>query len=520
MHGEMAENFEPKVWWLVLGMNDLSRMHCSEEVTVIGILRVVEEILKNRPNARVVINSLLPMVYSRGGQYALIHDYQDSLGELGNRLRDRTRYDPTKETDAVNDEKEGWRRKRQRQRRLRAREAEKNDNDDAEEETRFETEVRKKEGKREDASDHAVLDAEAHKTRKYNLISGFLPRHHARKLPPLWTAAYAVNKELKAFADKNSNVDFFDATPVFATELSKAGKYELLSTLISARGHPTPAGFAKWEDAMMVRLDSIISAMKQDHPELFPVLYRGNDDSTGVPNVTNHPGFGFEHDAPPEVGMRFPVADDQEEEGDAESKKSDEVETPKSKESDEGSDDGDGDDDGDEDSKEKSDEAPGDGDGEGTGDGANGGTTDGGEDGNGEGGDQDQSPSTESQAKDAEGENSEEVDASEAGADESPPSGVNPQPQESENDATKTESAEQGDQEPDPSKNADGSDAPPPDEGGGAEEGADAAGGGAAETPESSPESDPQQQEEEPPAQPSDGESQPQEDEKPSEPQQ
>ena len=62
LHDEMPHDFNPKVWWLVLGMNDLTRMQCSEEIVVLGILRVVEEILLRKPDAKIVINSLLPMV--------------------------------------------------------------------------------------------------------------------------------------------------------------------------------------------------------------------------------------------------------------------------------------------------------------------------------------------------------------------------------------------------------------------------------------------------------------------------
>ena len=43
-------------------MNDLTRMQCSEEIVVLGILRVVEEIRLRKPDAKIVVNSLLPMI--------------------------------------------------------------------------------------------------------------------------------------------------------------------------------------------------------------------------------------------------------------------------------------------------------------------------------------------------------------------------------------------------------------------------------------------------------------------------
>ena len=61
MNGENPFGLEPKVWWIHVGINDLSMKGCSEEVVLLGILRVVEEIQTTRPNAKIVINSILPV---------------------------------------------------------------------------------------------------------------------------------------------------------------------------------------------------------------------------------------------------------------------------------------------------------------------------------------------------------------------------------------------------------------------------------------------------------------------------
>ena len=79
LHGEMPDWLQPQVWWVSLGMNDLGRMQCSEQVVVIGILRVVEEILEQRPHAHVVVNSMLPMADLRGDVYPKATDYQDAF---------------------------------------------------------------------------------------------------------------------------------------------------------------------------------------------------------------------------------------------------------------------------------------------------------------------------------------------------------------------------------------------------------------------------------------------------------
>lgn len=67
MNGEMPYGLTPKVWWLGLGINDLSRTGCSEEVVLLGVLRVVEEIQLQHPDDIVVINSLLPVQRNMDG---------------------------------------------------------------------------------------------------------------------------------------------------------------------------------------------------------------------------------------------------------------------------------------------------------------------------------------------------------------------------------------------------------------------------------------------------------------------
>merc|ERR1712183_589758 len=41
---------------------------CSEEVVLLGILRVIEEIQEMRPDAKIIVNSILPMTSDRNGK--------------------------------------------------------------------------------------------------------------------------------------------------------------------------------------------------------------------------------------------------------------------------------------------------------------------------------------------------------------------------------------------------------------------------------------------------------------------
>ncbi len=63
-HEEFAA-LRPKVWWINIGHNDLFSTNCSEEITIMGILRIVEELLMRNDDANIVINSLLPVAMQK-----------------------------------------------------------------------------------------------------------------------------------------------------------------------------------------------------------------------------------------------------------------------------------------------------------------------------------------------------------------------------------------------------------------------------------------------------------------------
>jgi len=66
----MPLSLQSKVYWVLIGTNDflynktLTKL-CSDEVVLMGILRVIEELRMLRPNSILVVNGLLP----RSGQY-------------------------------------------------------------------------------------------------------------------------------------------------------------------------------------------------------------------------------------------------------------------------------------------------------------------------------------------------------------------------------------------------------------------------------------------------------------------
>lgn len=62
-NGEMDISPQPSLWWVLIGTNDVAA-GCKVEYITAGIIKIVELIREERPQATVVINSLLPR--SRG----------------------------------------------------------------------------------------------------------------------------------------------------------------------------------------------------------------------------------------------------------------------------------------------------------------------------------------------------------------------------------------------------------------------------------------------------------------------
>lgn len=54
-------DLKPKVWWINIGINDILSTNCSEEIALMGILRIVEELIFRSDGATIVINSILPV---------------------------------------------------------------------------------------------------------------------------------------------------------------------------------------------------------------------------------------------------------------------------------------------------------------------------------------------------------------------------------------------------------------------------------------------------------------------------
>ena len=88
-HGEMPEELHPRVWWILIGTNDIG-MGCSVDTVVAGNIRLVKQIREQHHNqlghktlTPVVINSLFPRgkfdLYSEQSPYRIISRVNQQL---------------------------------------------------------------------------------------------------------------------------------------------------------------------------------------------------------------------------------------------------------------------------------------------------------------------------------------------------------------------------------------------------------------------------------------------------------
>ena len=83
-NGEMPAKLRAKVWWLLIGSNDLDIGECSEEAVVLGILKLADEIAMKQPlGTVVVIQGLLPRSVSQTGSLAPTIDKKEHTFSQG-----------------------------------------------------------------------------------------------------------------------------------------------------------------------------------------------------------------------------------------------------------------------------------------------------------------------------------------------------------------------------------------------------------------------------------------------------
>ena len=189
LHGEVDKNFNPKVWWLVIGTNDLMIQQCSEEVVLLGILRVIEEIMSQKPQATIIVNSILPMT-------------KESDGALMDSKKDRHF---------------------------------KNDHD--QDHIIYDISGKIIESQTKSNSEDYLERKKRFNQRRTSFFS------FGEQKGMLWPSILAINTQLKKFCERQGdNVQFFDADEIFV-DGNDHGKSFLKLELLSIHGHPTKVRF-------------------------------------------------------------------------------------------------------------------------------------------------------------------------------------------------------------------------------------------------------------------------------------
>ena len=343
----MPYDFNPKVWWIVLGMNDLIRMQCSEEIVVIGILRVVEEIRLRKPDAKIVINSLLPMIHYDKELFPTMADAVDFTDKDSKKGKSRE-VPATFRVGGKGDDDRRTLRESKRQppppprpghgergmpppeilKRMSKRDRERLQDMYATKGIDLEKamERRKKHNRQEDKRDEKKVFSDKEKYHPKKPISPLLPIISTHQLPPVWPAVHLINDKLKEFASKHESITFFDATGIFTTD-EGGGKHRLHPELISLRGHPTPQGFMAWEGSLMGDLVKILNKFpKPEHkpvetpkPEPKSVDIAGDEQDEGSEHVSEGKTADLpeEEEAPELPGRVKQSPSDDDDEGDA-----------------------------------------------------------------------------------------------------------------------------------------------------------------------------------------------------------
>lgn len=290
IHGELNQNFDPPFWWIVVGMEDLTRYRCSEEIVIMGILRIVEEIKKFKPHAKIIINGLFPMTSLRSAEPEPL-DFVDAereaemqplqplqpRGNNNNRnnnndrrhlerkkdaktfkakmtLRVKKRYDVVKQNNEAKEKEIQDMIVQTRENKDLPKKEKQEELDGLREELKAMREQHKKMQKaileymkkiREDKFNPEIK--EEHTFHKDNLF-----HHHKDRQIPVYTAIHAINNELHSFCRRTEHVTFYDPTSLF-TE-TNGDHTTLLTDYISPRGHPTEEGYKLWLNDIQIKL--------------------------------------------------------------------------------------------------------------------------------------------------------------------------------------------------------------------------------------------------------------------------
>ena len=235
-----------------------------------GVLRIVEELREKRPNAKIVLNSLLPMTKIRSLEPLDGLEFLDADRSNGRGPHEKIRH----AKDHAHQDHGGHKKKSHRKnsdinhtrRQLNRMHPHHDHSEGKQHKSRIESHIMKEKESNQRKYEKLI------KKDKYNptlhTVSHYKKHdwvyHH--KNPPLWSAIQKINQELHSFCKKNKNVMFYDATELFTIGGNRAKDYTLLTDFISPRGNLTVKGYKIWLNEVGKTLQHMLVDKKMGKP--------------------------------------------------------------------------------------------------------------------------------------------------------------------------------------------------------------------------------------------------------------
>ncbi len=315
--GELPQELQPKVFWLLIGTNDLTD-NCSEDIVILGILAIVQELRRQRPDSIIVINGLLPRTDWKDGrligkeQHNTSDDYekQDNVNSVIENYKDNTDGDDDSEEEKNQQNASGSSssssEEEQNVNNMTGKEEEEEEEDDDDDKVKASGDDNNRENVGDDNIDDHVIDngADDNQNNTANLAtqssttSSSLPiqnnqpgtiassseeeeepterirrrrtdqTHNAvnnkeNDIFNYWPSIQAINHQLKLYARKHDKVEFYDPSHLFLARMGndyfKRNEVFLLKELQDDYLHPTALGHRIWAEVSKEKIMRILS---------------------------------------------------------------------------------------------------------------------------------------------------------------------------------------------------------------------------------------------------------------------
>jgi lysophospholipase L1-like esterase len=215
-NGEL-ERADSKVFWVLIGTNDLTAS-CSEEVILLGIIHIVEEIKRRKPDSIIVLNGILPRTDSPSGKLMDVGDVGVGVASSSSSPA-KTLQGQLVQEDLHTD---------------------------------LDT-IANAIAAIENVNTHPSKSGSVSSTeRERKDTSPPLPRLSHRNF---WQSIQSINKGLARYAEQNDKVEYFDASGIFVAHLGNKF-YQLQEEILikELQGdflHPTALGHKLWGEAIV-----------------------------------------------------------------------------------------------------------------------------------------------------------------------------------------------------------------------------------------------------------------------------